>query len=75
MHQQRVAGPKLGQEVLRPARDASYGLPLEPAREIRRKLVAQVRASQNDIPNSGASHRALQPSPLVLDFWQFWHNL
>ena len=75
MHQQHLSRPKLGQEVLRPADDASHCLPLEAAHEIRRKFVAQVGAPQDDIPNSGSGHDPLQAPPLVFDFGQFWHSL
>ena len=75
MHQEDIAGPKLNQKILAAARDTSHGLSFEVTDEIRRELVAQVRTPQNDIPNSGSRHGALQAPSLVLDFWKLWHSL
>ena len=75
MHQQHIARPKLDQEVFRPASDATNDLPLETLREIRRKVVAEVRAPRHDTPNPPPGHGALQAPALVLDFGQFWHSL
>ena len=75
VHQEHVAGPKLSQKVFRAAPDTSHGLPFETMDEIRRERVAQVRAPQNDVPNAGARHRALQAPALVLNFRKLWHSL
>ena len=75
MHQEHLARPKLGQKVLRPASHATNHLPLEPIREIGRKVVAEVRAPRDDTPDAGPGHGTLQAPPLIIDLGQFWHSL
>ena len=75
VHQEDVARSNLSQKVFGPPHDAVNELPLEPLREITRKVVAEVRATRHDTPDAGIGHGALQPTPLVFDFGQFWHSL
>ena len=75
MHQQHVAGGKIGEEILGAAAEPFDRLALEPGGEILRQRPAQIAAPRLDLGEARALHDRLQAAADGLDFGQFGHAL
>ena len=75
MHDEHVAGRKIGKEVFRAAAKASDGLILEPRREVLREGKAQVGAARLDFPEARALHDGREPPANRFNLGEFRHSL
>src|SRR4051812_5207296 len=74
VHQQRLAGVELDEQILSAARDRTNATPFEAACKIGRKGPAKVRAAQHHTIDPCAAHHRLQAAPFGLDFRKLWHR-
>ena len=68
MHQQHVAGRKIGQQIFRPPAQAGHRLAVQALREILRQRPAQIAAVNLDFGEARAFHRGFQTAAHRLDF-------
>src|SRR5690242_3917568 len=68
MHQQHVAGAKIGKKIFGAAAEAIHGLALEPGHKILLKRESEVFAPDFGFHKYRSLHGALQPTADRLDF-------
>ena len=74
MHEQHVAGRKIGEQIFGPPAEAGHGLALESLGKILRQRPAQIAAMHLDLGEARALHGRLEPAAHRFDFRQFGHR-
>ena len=74
MHQQHVAGRKIGEQVFCAASQSFYELAAQLLRKAPWQRPAEVAAPHFDFVEALAFHGGRQTAPNRLDLWQFGHD-
>src|SRR5262245_56609024 len=74
MHEQRVTGGELSEEVLAAARERADGLAAQPPGKAGGERPSKIAAIEDDALEARARHRRRKTSTQTLDFGQFRHR-